>query len=521
MPLSQLNLNLVKLFLSLALFSLPFSALFAQKTELSLTAIPHTIPILVGLPQNPVVQLVVSNTSTDTINLSRIEGNLNEAALPYIWHIQVFMTGAEPFSPENLLGTFHPFTTHFSIPIGAKITPGLHFIWCSIALKVDADIGGMVELHCTDALDAKGQKYDILEQEGDYRRYKGSVVRHAGDNGVHTYRIPGLAYTDKGTLIAVYDIRYNNSSDLPGDIDVGMSRSLDQGNTWQPMKVIMDMGPPHENNGVGDPAILIDPVKHQLIVAALWSKGNRSIAGSRPGLSPDTTGQIVLSVSSDDGIQWSRPISITSEVKKPEWNLFFQGPGSGIAMQNGTLVFPAQYWDTNKMPFSTLIYSNDHGNTWQRASDGPKSNTTESSIVETTPGTLMLNMRDNRGNFRSIATTQDLGKTWLEHPTSYHTLVDPVCMGSLIKGTAKINGIEKSILFFSNPNDNSRRDNITIKASLDLGETWNEKNQLLIDERPCFGYSSLTIIDEHTIGILYEGNRDLYFVRIPVEDIVK
>jgi Neuraminidase (sialidase) len=61
------------------------------------------------------------------------------------------------------------------------------------------------------------------------------VVRAAGQDGVHTYRIPGIIKTKSGVLIAVYDVRYNNSRDLPGDIDVGMSTSKDDGNSWEPI----------------------------------------------------------------------------------------------------------------------------------------------------------------------------------------------------------------------------------------------------------------------------------------------
>lgn len=94
-------------------------------------------------------------------------------------------------------------------------------------------------------------------------------------------------------------------------------------------------------------------------------------------------------------------------------------------------------------------------------------------------------------------------------------------MASLIKATVQTGGVAKPILFFSNPNTTSGRYNITIKASLDLGESWKLPHQLLIDERNCFGYSSLTTIDATTIGLLYEGSRDLYFIKIPVKDILK
>ncbi|RYF34663.1 MAG: exo-alpha-sialidase, partial [Cytophagaceae bacterium] len=154
------------------------------------------------------------------------------------------------------------------------------------------------------------------------------ALRKTGDDNVNTYRIPGLATTDKGTLLAVYDIRYDNDRDLPANIDVGLSRSTDGGKTWETMKNIMDLGAPHQNNGIGDPAILFDPVTKRVWVAALWSKGNRSIAGSEPGLSPDTTGQFMLVSSDDDGRTWSAPVSITTQVKNPAWHLYFNGPGN-------------------------------------------------------------------------------------------------------------------------------------------------------------------------------------------------
>ena len=64
----------------------------------------------------------------------------------------------------------------------------------------------------------------------------------------------------------------------------------------------------------------------------------------------------------------------------------------------------------------------------------------------------MLNMRDNRGGSRAVATTKDLGKTWTEHPSSRSALQEPVCMASLIKVNAKDNITGKDLLLFSNPN---------------------------------------------------------------------
>lgn len=483
------------------------------------------IPVLKRMDANALVRIrVFIPANSPQKNYRSIAATINTSALDDLAELQVYSNGSEPlFNTKFQSGTIKPTSSSFEIPIDVNMAPGLNYIWIGATLKNNVSLDNEIDFNVVSITDKDGNKQSIQKDNSNHIKRTGIAVRKIMDDGVNSYRIPGIVQTDKGTLLSVYDIRYIHSGDLPGNIDVGLSRSTDGGNTWEPMKVIMDMGPPHENNGVGDPSILFDPVTKKIWVAALWSKGNRSIAGSEPGLSPDVTGQFVLVSSDDDGLTWSKPNSITSQIKNPKWHVFFNGPGSGIAMEDGTLVFPSQYWDESKkpgVPHSSVISSKDHGATWQ-SGIGAKLNTTEAQVVETTPNTLMLNMRDNRGKFRSISTTTDLGRTWTEHPTSYKDLIDPVCQASIIKARVNVNGNLQDVLFFSNPHTTSGRYNMTIQASLDLGETWQPVNQLLIDERDCFGYSSLTKIDDNTIGILYEGIRDLYFMRIPVKDIIK
>ncbi len=349
------------------------------------------------------------------------------------------------------------------------------------------------------------------------------LLRQHGDDGVDTYRIPGLVTTKEGTLIAVYDMRRNGSVDLQEDVDIGMNRSTDGGTTWEPMKVIMDMGEwgglPENQNGIGDPSVLVDKVTGTIWVAAVWAHGHpgeRNWWASKPGMSPKTTSQFMLTKSEDDGLTWSEPINITSQIKDPKWHLLLQGPGKGITMDNGTLVFPAQYKDEEEMPHSTIIYSSDQGATW-KIGTGAKSNTTEAQIVELDDGSLMLNMRDNRGGSRSIYTTSNMGETWEVHSTSRIALIEPVCMASLIKHTYR----GKAYLLFSNPNSVERREHMTIKLSKDMGDTWPEDYQVLLDSGSGRGYSCMTSIDEETIGILYEGSQaDLVFQRVKISDLL-
>jgi sialidase-1 len=370
------------------------------------------------------------------------------------------------------------------------------------------------------------------------------VLRSRGQDNCDTYRIPGLVTTNKGTLIAVYDNRYNNSKDLQEDIDIGMSRSTDGGQTWEPMKVIMDMGEyggrSRRMNGTGDPCVLFDNVGNTLWVAALWMSGASYDQAlwwaSKPGMSPEETGQFLLVKSTDDGLTWSQPVNITSQIKDPAWQLLLQGPGRGITTRDGTLVFPAQFKaDIGAKAIdggqytchSTIVYSKDRGRTWQIGT-GAKSNTTEAQVVELADGSLMLNMRDDRNrsdkgetNGRAVAVTNDWGKTWMTHPSSNAALPEPNCMGSLISADVTIGGKKQQVLFFSNPNSKTERTHMTLKASLDGGLSWPETLWTELDSGSSYGYSCLTMVDDSTIGILYEGTKELYFQKIPVQDIMK
>lgn len=521
-------------FLLWILLSVSVHAQSKTTSGIKITATSPVLPAVKRAEQNLLMQIRVYVPAGKTVTYKQLQLNFDKAAVAAIRKIELYNGNTETQLSRSsvLLTSTEKISTTTAVPIDLTIRPGITNLLVSVTINEDAVVGSKFFAKATQLLTSKNEKHLIAEKASTSIQKTSNIhriadaVRLAGEDNVHSYRIPGMITTNKGTLITVYDVRYKNSADLPGNIDVGMNRSTDGGKTWEPMKIIIDMGEPHENNGIGDPAILFDPFTKKLWVAALWSKGNRSIAGSKPGLSPDTTGQFVLVSSDDDGLTWSKPMSITEQVKNPAWHLYFNGPGNGIAMQNGTLVFPSQYWDETKkpssvgIPHSSIIYSSDHGKTW-KSGVGAKSNTTEAQVVETTPGTLMLNMRDNRGRFRSVATTTDMGQTWTEHATSYEALPDPVCQASFIKARVNVKGQMKDVLFFSNVNSDRARINTTIKASLDMGETWLPANELLIDARGSWGYSVLSKINDHTLGLFYEGTGAMYFISIPVSDIIK
>lgn len=407
-----------------------------------------------------------------------------------------------------------------------NLYPGVNFFWVSIEMKPEASLLTKITAEVT-GVTADGQSLPVkCVSAPNVIRRLGVGVRHAGDDGAAAFRIPGLVTTNKGTLLGVYDVRYNSSVDLQEHIDIGLSRSIDGGKTWEKMRLPLAFGEygglPAAQNGVGDPSILVDTKTNTIWIVAAWTHGmgnQRAWWSSQQGMDVNHTAQLVLVKSTDDGKTWSEPINITEQVKHPEWYFLLQGPGRGITMENGTLVFPIQYIGKDRIPNAGIMYSKDRGETWT-IHNHARTNTTEAQVAEVVPGTLMLNMRDNRGGSRAVYTTSDLGMTWKEHESSRTALPEPVCMASLISVKAADNILGKDILIFSNPNTTNARKNITIKISLDGGNTW--AHQLLLDEGENWGYSCLTMVDKETIGILYESSvAHMTFQCIKLKDIVQ
>ena len=407
-----------------------------------------------------------------------------------------------------------------------NLYPGVNFFWVSIEMKPEASLLTKITAEVT-GVTADGQSLPVkCVSAPNVIRRLGVGVRHAGDDGAAAFRIPGLVTTNKGTLLGVYDVRYNSSVELQEHIDIGLSRSIDGGKTWEKMRLPLAFGEygglPAAQNGVGDPSILVDTKTNTIWIVAAWTHGmgnQRAWWSSQQGMDVNHTAQLVLVKSTDDGKTWSEPINITEQVKHPEWYFLLQGPGRGITMEDGTLVFPIQYIGKDRIPNAGIMYSKDRGETWT-IHNHARTNTTEAQVAEVVPGTLMLNMRDNRGGSRAVYTTSDLGMTWKEHESSRTALPEPVCMASLISVKAADNVLGKDILIFSNPNTTNARKNITIKISLDGGNTW--AHQLLLDEGENWGYSCLTMVDKETIGILYESSvAHMTFQCIKLKDIVQ
>ena len=468
-----------KIFIIFSMILLSVSPVTSLGKDIKWVLERPVIPVLVKKPANPVMKITLIRTDNQPYVIRQIDldllGSTNVADI-----VSVAIYGAKKnglIDTSRLLCNALPATQKMSFTNEVQVNQDSLSFWVAVTLKDTVSLDHRVQVNCNRVKTTKGN-LKILDKTSKPLRV-GVAVRQKGQDGCISSRIPGLATSNKGTLLAIFDARYDYPRDLQGNIDIALHRSTDKGVTWQPIQTVLDMGKwgglPQKYNGVSDACILVDKNTGDIYVAGLWMHGlldkdgkwieglNENSTnwthqwkgrGSQPGTGLKETSQFMIAKSTDDGLSWGFPDNITSKTKRPEWWLFAPAPGQGITLTDGTLVFPTQGRDENGFPFSNITYSKDHGKTWV-TSNPAYQDVTECSVVQLGDGALMLNMRDNRNrgnkdvNGRRICTTIDLGESWKEHPTSRRALVEPTCMASLHRHEYMEEGKKKNIGFFS------------------------------------------------------------------------
>ena len=331
-----------------------------------------------------------------------------------------------------------------------------------------------------------------------------TTLWQCGSGGYHTYRIPALIVSTQGTLLAFCEGRKHAQADN-GNIDLLMKRSTDGGATWSEQQVVWG----RDNSTCGNPCPVVDKQTGTLWLLMTWNRADDSEAQIIQQTSLDTR-RVFVTSSTNDGLTWAAPSEITPSVKPPHWTWYATGPGAGIQTERGPhagrLIAPCDHIEAvTQRYYSHVIYSDDHGATWQLGGVTPRDQVNECQVVELSDGRLMLNMRnyDPAMRTRQVALSVDGGETWQDqHPNE--TLIEPICQASLRRyawGT----------LLFSNPASSTARERMTVRASLDDGATW--PGQVLLHAGPS-AYSDLAVLPDGSIACLYEAGEQNPYERI-------
>lgn len=334
----------------------------------------------------------------------------------------------------------------------------------------------------------------------------------AGTEGYHTFRIPAIVVATNGTILAFCEGRKDGRGDS-GRIDLVLKRSSDGGETWSKLEVIREDG----TNVCGNPAPVVDQITGTIFLLTTWNWGSDTEKMILGGTSRDAR-RVFVQESRDNGVGWSKAGEITDAVKKPEWRWYATGPCNGIQLTRGPhagrLLIPAnhsEHGDPTKHPYrSHVIFSDDHGQAWKLGGI-EEEKTNESTLVEVSDGGVLQNMRSYHGqNARAVARSRDGGENWSAVSLDKQ-LIDPVCQGSLIRYSW-----QPSRILFANC-ASGKRENLTIRLSLDEGETWTAAKTLHAGPSAysCLGILAAKSQDSApTILCLYENGQKAPYERI-------
>lgn len=246
--------------------------------------------------------------------------------------------------------------------------------------------------------------------------------------------------------------------------------------------------------------------------------------------------------SDDDGVTWSKPIELNSQVKEPWMRFIGACPGRGLQIKKGKykgrLVFPIYFSNEYKKMSCAVIYSDDHGETWQRGNSpndfrtfkGVKTKAetlqmegadlTESQVIELPNGNLKLFMRNHASKKRTaFAISQDGGVSWSDVQYD-EQLLDPICQSTVINLPKQQDGT--SPILFANPASTEYRRKGTVRLSYDFGEVWEYSRVI---EKGIYSYSCLTVLSNGEIGLVYEhvpegldfNHNEIKFTKFPLE----
>lgn len=352
----------------------------------------------------------------------------------------------------------------------------------------------------------------------------------SGTEGYALYRIPGVVVTKKGTVLAWCEARRNARGDW-GPIDTLMRRSTDGGKSWLPRQCIVHVE--------GD--LPVNPVA----AAQKLDQAGDNTVNNPVAIADIESGAVhflycleycrCFSMRSDDeGETWSEPVEITAAFelfrKDYDWKVIATGPGHGIQLTHGPhkgrLVVPI--WmslgtggHAHRPSVTSTIYSDDHGKTWQRGDiaipdQPPYRYPNETAAVQLANGNVLLNARSESGAHRRIQTNSKDGATGWTKPVFNDQLLEPICMGSLVRFSRKPDHDRNRILF-ANPHNLERADgkakeggsrdrrNLSVKLSYDEGKTWPVSKPV---EAGYSAYSDLAVLGDGTILCFYERGRE-------------
>jgi sialidase-1 len=315
-----------------------------------------------------------------------------------------------------------------------------------------------------------------------------SIVFTRGEGGYFCIKIPSILTTSKGTLLAFGEARMFSCSDYT-QTDIVYKRSLDNGQTWSDLQILYRGNSSIDGyNRVGN----IAPVqlKYQQRILIPFCKNNLII---------------MQTYSDDDGLTFSSP-QIISNVTKPHWKWVGLGPPGGLLLQSNRILIPSYYsvHSNDNGLFSTgyVMLNDDNGQIDKWYLGGEFHHEiyfpNECQAVELLPDINSIFINSRSLGTKRIGSYSNNGGITFEKIILLNTLVQPLtgCQGSMVYHQTS------GQLFYTGLAETSYlRSNISLYISKDNGENWTFIKTIF---QGSSSYSSLTVMNDQSIGLLYE-----------------
>src|SRR6185312_4312428 len=289
-----------------------------------------------------------------------------------------------------------------------------------------------------------------------------------------SFRIPAIIKAPDVDLLAFSEGRDYGPGVL-GDIKIVLKRRSDDGTTWSALQIAAS----NDSLQAGNPAPVVDltdPRFPKGRIFLFYNTGNGHEGELRKG---NGHRDVLFKTSIDNGKTWSEPRDITLEVNrinqpqinklwnfKEDWRSYANTPGHALQFEHGKykgrIYVAANHSSGDPQPElrdyqAHGYFTDDHGATFHLSEAVPFEGSNESTAAELSNNGLMMNSRNQVGNFRIVSLSKDGGEKW--DTTFVDTnLPDPICEGSLLNIGTK-NG--KSVLAFCNNESKKNRDSLT------------------------------------------------------------
>ena len=325
-----------------------------------------------------------------------------------------------------------------------------------------------------------------------------TVVFNSGA-GNEVYRIPSVVTANDGSVLVFAEHRHNSWLDK-SYTDVVCKRSTDGGLHWSSATSITN-AINGGNYAFMDPTPVVDKKTGKIYVFfTRWLKGSNN-AGAVNNVA-------YMSESSDNGVTWTTPVDISSQILAQGMTSSGFGPGHGIMIQEGKyagrmVLITRQYNGSSNVGYA--IYSDDNGKTW---TCGSSTTGGEAQIAEAGLNRLYMNIR--RGAARYTSTSVDGGKTWSTAVEDGSLpVVDGGCQASVI-------GVGDDMVFYCGPssgpasNGHDNRYGLKLYRSAVSGVSWS-RSQLLYEMAS--GYSDMTVLQDGSLAIIFEAGSEKGFIK--------